>query len=126
MKIEAIRLTPLMVSRKNQVLAFIRDYYASHQVGPSITEIANAVNCARSRVQEAIRKLEREQLIHRVPNKPRGITPISSHQDAIRQLEALGYTVNPTRMELVTPPPPVIDLDEDGRLIVRGTKAGLC
>lgn len=126
MKVEAIRLTPTMVSRKNQVLAFIRAYHAAHQGGPSITEICNAVNCARSRVQEAIRKLEREQLINRVPNKPRGITPIYSNQEAIRQLEALGYVVNPTRMELVAPPPPVIDLDEDGRLIVRGTKAGLC
>lgn len=118
MTVEVIRLTPTMVSRKNQVLAFIRSYYAAHGEGPSITEITHAVHCARSRVHEAIRKLEREQKINRVPGKPHGISPISGHEEAIRQLEAAGYIVNPGRLELLTPPPPLIDLDEQGRLKV--------
>lgn len=117
MKVEAIRLTPTMVSRKNQVLDFIRAYYSAHRVGPSITEMANAAGCARSRVQAIVRKLEEEGLIHRAVGKPRGITPISIRQEAIRQLEAMGYIVNPGRMELLAPPA-VLDLDEDGRMIL--------
>ena len=89
MTVEVIRLTPTMASRKNQVLSFICSYHAAHGEGPSISEIAEAVNCARSRAQEAIRKLE-----------------------------AAGYIVNPGRLELITPPPQLIDLDEQGRLKV--------
>ncbi|MEA3390054.1 MAG: hypothetical protein U9R64_12390 [Pseudomonadota bacterium] len=116
MQVEAIRLTPTMGSRKEQLLDFIRAFYAAHGVGPTITEMANALQCARSRIHDAIRKLEREQRIHRVLGKPRGITPISGHEEAIRQLQAIGYIVNPGRMELVAPPPPLLDLDDSGRL----------
>ena len=52
-------------------------------VGPTITEMANALDCARSRIQDAVRKLEREQLINRQPGKTRGITPISGHEDPV-------------------------------------------
>lgn len=117
MKVEAIRLTPTMVSRKLQLLDFIRAFYSAHGVGPTITEMANAVQCARSRVQDAVRKLEREQLINRQPGKPRGITPISGHEEAIRQLEAVGYIVNPGRQELLAPIP-LLDLDAEGRLVI--------
>lgn len=119
MQVEAIRLTPTMVSRREQLLAFIRAYYAAHGVGPTITEMANALSCARSRVQDAVRKLEREQRVHRVPGKARGITPISGHEEAIRQLKAIGYVVNPVSMELCAPPLPLLDLDEVGRLTIR-------
>lgn len=118
MKVEAIRLTPTMVSRKLQLLDFIRAFYATHGVGPTITEMANALNCVRSRVQEAVRKLEREQLVSRQPGKTRGITPISGHEEAIRKLEAIGYIVNPGRMELTAPAQPLLDLDEHGRLTI--------
>ncbi|MAM40670.1 MAG: hypothetical protein CL949_19695 [Erythrobacter sp.] len=118
MKVEAIRLTPTMVSRKLQLLDFVRAFYSAHGVGPTITEMANALNCARSRIQDAVRKLEREQLINRQPGKTRGITPISGHEEAIRQLQAIGYIVNPGRMELLAPAPPLLDLDERGRLTI--------
>lgn len=119
MQVEAIGLTPTMVSRKEQLLAFIRAYFTAHGVGPTITEMTNALRCSRSRVHYAIRKLEREQRIHRVLGVPRGITPISGHEEAIRQLQAIGYIVNPGAMELVAPPPPLLDLDEGGRLTIR-------
>ncbi|MEA3390153.1 MAG: hypothetical protein U9R64_12890 [Pseudomonadota bacterium] len=119
MQVEAIRLTPTMGSRKEQLLDFIRAYYSAHGVGPTITEMANALHCMRSRIQDAIRKLEREQRIHRVPGKARGITPISGHEEAIRQLRAIGYIVNPDSMILEVPPPPLLDLDEGGRLTIR-------
>lgn len=118
MKVEAIRLTPTMVSRKLQLLDFIRAFYAAHGVGPTITEMANALDCVRSRVQEAVRKLEREQLVNRQPGKTRGITPISGHEEAIRQLQAIGYVVNPERMELLSPASPLLDLDDNGRLTI--------
>lgn len=118
MKVEAIRLTPTMVSRKEQLLVFIRAFYAAHGVGPTVTEMANALYCARSRIQDGIRKLEREQRVHRVPGKMRGITPISSHEEAVRQLEAVGWIVNAGRMELRAPPPPLLDLDDSGRLTI--------
>ena len=117
MAVEVIRLTPTMASRKNQILAFVRSYFAEHGESPSITEIARAANCARSRVQEAIRKLEREQKINRTPNKARSIIPISGHEEAIRQLEAAGFIVNPSTIEAL-PQAPLIDLDERGRLKV--------
>ncbi|PZU13797.1 MAG: hypothetical protein DI606_04310 [Sphingobium sp.] len=119
MQVEAIRLTPTMGSRKLQLLAFIRAFYSVHGVGPTITEMANALSCARSRIQDAVRKLEREQLINRVPFKPRGITPISGHEEAIRKLQAIGYIVNPVEMMLEGPMPPLLDLDESGRLTIR-------
>lgn len=118
MKVETIRRTPTMVSRKLQLLDFIRAFYASHGVGPTTTEMANALNCARSRVQEAVRRLEREQLINRQPGKTRGITPISAHDEAVRQLQAIGYIVNPGRRELTAPAPPLLDLDDRGRLTI--------
>lgn len=118
MTVDVIRLTPTMASRKLQVLDFVQRFYAARGEGPSISEMANALNCARSRIQDAIRKLEREQRIHRVPGKARSISPISSHEEAIRQLEARGYIVNPGKLELAAPPPPLIDLDERGRLKV--------
>lgn len=101
-----------MASRKNQVLAFIRSYFGAHGIGPSISEMAAAASCSRSRVQEIIRKLEREQLVNRVPGKSRGIVPISGHEEAIRQLVAMGYVVNPA------PSLPLLDLDDDGQLTI--------
>ncbi|MBY2957962.1 GntR family transcriptional regulator [Sphingomonadales bacterium 58] len=108
------RLSPVMASRKLQVLAFIRRYHEEHGVGPSLSEIAAAVGTNRSRVQDAIRKLEREQRLHRVPGKTRGVTPIGSHEEALRQLQALGYVVNPGRLEIIHPDAlPLLDIEED-------------
>lgn len=117
--IDVTRLSPVMRSRKLQIYEFICAFFAARGEGPTISEMcAAAGHCARSRVQDAIRKLEREQLIHRVPGKMRGITPIGTHHVAIRQLEALGYIVNYGA--------PLIDIDEDGALVITGgTKAGL-
>lgn len=110
MKVEAIRLTPEMASRKNQVLDFIRAYFATHGSGPSLSEIAEACRTNKARVQDAIRKLEREQRVNRVPGKKGGTTPIGDHAEALRQLAAQGYIINP--------PMPLLDLDEDGRLTI--------
>lgn len=104
------RLSPEMASRKNQVLLFIRAYFTTHGVGPSLSEIAAAVGTNRSRVQDAIRKLEREQRVHRQPGKARGVRPISDHAETLRKLEKMGYVFNS--------PMPLLDIDAGDRLIV--------
>lgn len=112
MTIEAIRLTPDMASRKYQVLDFIRQYCSAHGGNPSLSEIAAACNTNKSRVQDAIRKLERDGLVDRVPGA-RGVSPIN-HQDAVLSaLKAQGYVINP-------PGTPLIDMDEAGQLTVSG------
>ncbi|MEO7467759.1 MAG: hypothetical protein ABIV36_12145 [Sphingobium limneticum] len=115
---ELPRLSPAMASRKNQVLVFIRLYWRAHGVGPSLSEIAAACDTNRSRVQDAIRKLSKEGRVIRDPGKARGVRPAESHEEALHLLEAQGWSVNPTRLELVYPGPPLIDLDEQGRLTV--------
>lgn len=111
------RLSPTMASRKLQVLAFIRAYHARHGVGPSLSEIAAAVDTNKSRVQDAIRKLEREGRVHREAGKARGVRPAESHEEALRILQAEGWTINPDRLQLLSPLP-LLDLDPDGRLVI--------
>ncbi|NWK96530.1 hypothetical protein DM806_12835 [Sphingobium lactosutens] len=117
--IEVMRLAPEMASRKLQVLDFIRQFYAHHGVGPSLSEIAAAVGTNRSRVQDAIRKLAREGRIHRVPSQTRGIRPAETQEEALRLLQNEGWEVNRGRLQLVAPPPPLVDIDHEGRLCVK-------
>ena len=87
------RLSPQMASRKLQVLAFIRAYYAAHGVGPSLSEMAAAIGSNRSRVQDAIRKLAAEGRIHRAPGQARGVRPLSAQEEAVRHVRDAGYLV---------------------------------
>jgi SOS-response transcriptional repressor LexA len=115
-----LRLAPDMVSRKLQVLHFVEHYYALHKVGPSLGEIAAALQTNRTRVQDALRKLASERRIHRVPGARRGIRPINAFEDAVRQLEAAGYIVWSQTMHVFPPATvtntgliPAPDLDHD-------------
>lgn len=87
------RLSPQMASRKLQVLAFIRAFYAAHGVGPSLSEMAAAIGSNRSRVQDAIRKLAAEGRIHRAPGQTRGVRPLSAQEEAVRHVRDAGYLV---------------------------------
>ncbi len=112
MEIEAVRLTPDMPSRKDQVYRFLCDYHDRYLSGPSLSAIAAACHTNKARVQDAIRKLEREQLVHRTPGKKGGTIPLRHHADVVlRELEARGYIINP-------PGTPLVDLDQNGRLVV--------
>lgn len=91
------RLSPVMASRKHQVLAFIRIYHRDHGVGPSLSEIAAAVCASRSRVQDAIRKLAREGRLHHRPGETRGVRPAESRDEALRVLRDEGWIVLPDR-----------------------------
>ncbi|EPR09890.1 hypothetical protein M527_07130 [Sphingobium indicum IP26] len=107
------RLSPVMASRKLQVLSFIRRFYHEHGVGPSLSEIAAALGTNRSRVQDAIRKLAREGRLHRVPGQTRGVRPAETREEALRLLQTEGWTVNPDRLELVHPNAlPLLDIEE--------------
>lgn len=117
-EIDIPRLTPTMASRKNQVLAFVRLYWNAHSVGPSISEIARAAGCARSRAQKLVTKLVREGHLHRIDGMARGVRPASVLEEALRQLRAAGYVVND---DVIAPPAgtaPLIDIDEAGALVV--------
>ncbi|WP_328277717.1 LexA family protein [Sphingobium sp.] len=119
-EIDIPRLSPTMASRKNQVLAFVRLYWNAHSVGPSISEIARAVGCARSRAQKLVTKLVREGHLHRIDGMTRGVRPASVLEEALRQLREAGYVVND---DVIAPPAgamPLIDIDDAGALVVRG------
>ncbi|MDX3908882.1 MAG: hypothetical protein QHC67_03590 [Sphingobium sp.] len=105
---ELVRLSPIMVSRKLQVLAFIQQYYLAHGVGPSLGEISAAVSCGRTRAHAAVRQLHKEGRIHRTPGQHRGIRPISVREEAIRVLVDEGWTVNLGRFQLIA----MLDLPE--------------
>lgn len=112
MEIKAVRLAPDMPSRKDQVYRFLCDYHDRYLSGPSLSAIAAACHTNKARVQDAIRKLEREKLVQRTPGKKGGTIPSRHHADMVlRELEARGYIINP-------PGTPLIDLDQDGRLVV--------
>lgn len=111
MEIKAVRLAPDMPSRKDQVYRFLCDYHDRYLSGPSLSAIAAACHTNKARVQDAIRKLEREQLVQRTPGKKGGTIPRHRADVVLRKLEALGYIINP-------PGTPLIDLDQNGRLVV--------
>ena len=86
-------LSPIMASRKLQALAFIEQYFAARGTGPSLSELAAALNCNRSRAQDAVRRLARDGRIRHMPGVARGIRPISAEEEALRRLIAAGYIV---------------------------------
>ncbi len=109
------RLSPTMASRKNQAMLFIRAYFATHHAGPSISELAAALATSRSRAAALIGKLESEGRIHRVRGQARSIRPVEALDEALRQLKAEGWTINPGRLELAHPQAlPVLDIVESG------------
>ncbi|HEX7852304.1 MAG TPA: hypothetical protein VF503_01250 [Sphingobium sp.] len=104
--VNPLTLSPTMVSRKHQVLAFIEQYYAVHGIGPSLSEMANAVGTNKPRVADLIRRLEREGRLHRIPGRARGVWPIAAHEAAIQLLRQRGFVVD-IDILTVAPPPPV-------------------
>lgn len=90
---EDARLKPEMASWRLLVLAFVRDYLQRWGHSPSYGEIAAALESNRTRVRKAVRSLERDGLILRVPG-PRGLSLPTVRDEAIRQLRNLGWTVD--------------------------------
>lgn len=88
-----------MTARKHLVLAFIKRYFATHGESPTLGEIAEGANTNRTRVHAAVRRLELEEKVGRIPGKARGLTlPDSAERislaDALLRLRAAGYIVD--------------------------------
>ncbi|AJP72941.1 LexA family protein [Sphingomonas hengshuiensis] len=102
------------ISRKYQVLAFIKMFYLEHGVSPTQGEIAGGMRLSKQRIQALVRQLDSEGLVRRVYGKRRGIMLIGrakrfSQVDALLQLQDNGWRVNVGELEL-TPPLPIPSL----------------
>lgn len=91
---EALRQRPEMASCKLLVLKFVRQYIADWAGSPSLGEIAHALGTNRTRVRRAIKRLEADGQLVRVPG-PRGLSLPEEEPLAVRQLRARGWTINP-------------------------------
>jgi DNA-binding transcriptional MocR family regulator len=109
------RLSATMVSQRLLVLDFIRQYIGRWSQSPSQGEIARALDIDGSKVRRAIRSLARDGLILRRPGT-RGLMLPETEAEAIRQLRALGWTVDPsgeTALKATLLPPAALDYAED-------------
>lgn len=131
----ALRQRPEMASLKLLVLKFVRQYIADWHGSPSLGEIAHALDTNRTRVRRAVRKLEAEGQLLRVPG-PRGLSLPDEEPLAMRQLLARGWTIDADRRVAFAPAsteksvtneplPPVPELDYPyGQDRDRGTSDG--
>lgn len=94
MDFDPVRLSATMASQRLLVLNFVRDYIGRWGGSPSLGEIGRALDIDRSRVQRAIRSLAADGLILRTPGT-RGLAMPDAEAEALRQLRALGWVVNP-------------------------------
>lgn len=97
-----LRQRPEMASLKLLVLKFVQQYIAEWKGSPSLGEIASALATNRTRVRRAIRRLELDGQLVRVPG-PRGLSLPDDEPVALRQLRARGWTINPDD-RTATPP----------------------
>ena len=88
-----LRQRPEMASLKLLVLKFVQQYIAQWQGSPSLGEIASALATNRTRVRRAVRRLELDGSLVRVPG-PRGLSLPDDEPVALRQLRARGWTIN--------------------------------
>ena len=108
---ERPRLKPEMASQRLLVLQFVRRYIADWGYSPSQGEIAAGLDIHRSRVRRAIRSLVRDGLLIRNAGS-RGLALPDAAAEAIRQLRALGWVVNPTEESVIKAtllPPAALD-----------------
>lgn len=94
-----LRLAPDMVSLRLLVLAFVKGYIGRWGASPSYGEIAEATGSNRTRVKQAVRKLEADgQLlrVHRAESGGRRVLALPEQRHAAAQfLSGLGWTVSP-------------------------------
>ncbi|WP_375290896.1 LexA family protein [Qipengyuania sp.] len=99
---EWVKLTPEMASFRLLALAFIRDYVGRTGQSPSYGEIAAALDSNRNRVRKAVKSLAEEGLIIRTPGH-RGLALPSMREEAVRQLRALGWSVDEDAEQAIPP-----------------------
>lgn len=89
------RLSADMASQRLLVLDFVRRYFDRWKYSPSQGEIAAGLNIDTGKVRRAIRSLARDELLIRRPGS-RGLMLPDTEAEALRQLRALGWIINPT------------------------------
>lgn len=115
------RLSAEMASQRLLVLDFVRRYIERWKYSPSQGEIAAALDIDSGKVRRAIRSLARDGMIVRRPGS-RGLMLPEAEAEAVRQLRALGWVVNPTDEVIAKPtllPPAALDYvgpDREGQL----------
>jgi len=87
------RLRPDMSSRRNLVLAFVRDYIGRWQTSPSCGEIAEGVGTSRTTVKRLVRSLVQDGYLLRSAG-PRGLALPADEAAAIERLLALGWRID--------------------------------
>lgn len=112
------RLTPEMASFRLLVLGVVRDYLAAHHGSPSYGEISAALDSGRTRVKKAVKALVADGLLLQ-GDGPRSLSLPTARDDALRQLCALGFTVDHAALRIIPPdqagtdrpllPPPALD-----------------
>lgn len=118
------RLSATIASQRLLVLDFVRRYIARWGYSPSQGEIAAELQVHRDRVRRAIRSLARDGLLLRKPGS-RGLAIPSAEAEALRQLRALGWVVNPDgERALKAPLLPPAALDYSGPHEEDGTDGG--
>jgi repressor LexA len=81
-----------LTTRQTEVLACIRDYLHRHDLPPTITEIAQALNIrSPNAVRDHLHALERKGVIKLVPSTSRGIRLTdSTYKNATNQIPLIG------------------------------------
>jgi hypothetical protein len=92
------RLSPGMVSRKTQVLRFIKEYFREWGRSPSLGEIGGGLGISKKRVHELLGSLERDGEISRIKGQANGIilpvpAEMISREDFLRQAKEAGFTI---------------------------------
>ncbi len=88
-----LKLVPEIVSFRLLVLRFVQDYWAAMGASPSYGEIAAKLSSNRSRVCRAIKRLAADRLLIIIPG-PRGLRLPEARDAALRELRALGWSVD--------------------------------
>ncbi|MDK2757536.1 MAG: GntR family transcriptional regulator [Blastomonas fulva] len=99
-----LKQRPEMASLKLLVLKFVTEYIEQWHGSPSLGEIGAALDTNRTRIRRALRKLETEGHLIRVPG-PRGLSLPGDDAAALRALAARGWLINGS-MRTLTPAQP--------------------
>jgi hypothetical protein len=111
------RLSPAMASQRLLVLDFVRGYISRWGGSPSYGEIAAELKIERVTAWRAVRSLVDDGLLARRPG-PRGLSLPDAEADALRQLRALGWVVNPEDLHVTKArllPPAALDYPGPGQ-----------
>ena len=107
---QPLRLTPAMSSRKLLALAFIKEYFAEHAIGPSRREIGNALRISQQHASGLVKALAAEGRIYHRPGATRSIVPLDATAEAVRLLRQAGWKVDDDVMRVAQPDLPLSTL----------------